>query len=169
MRIKWEIKFQVCGGLLDALPQSLRLSQLKGRPWPCPSWGCSWKWSGTSCLRPVILKGPGFAFLTPRGHLLTSGHVIGCYSWEIPADMSGWRPGMLLNVLKCTWQLPNGCWSIVSFRSQIDHLRSLLLWGGEEKALWFSAGSHQSAPSHWRLTKPWPNGSTGTLTTDLMV
>lgn len=45
----------------------------------------------------------------PRGHLASSGDVLGCHNWcrrEVLLASGRWRPRMLVNTLRCTGQAP---------------------------------------------------------------
>ena len=57
------------------------------------------------CLRQWFPTG-GRVVLPPRGDLVISGDTVGCRIWEkgLLLASSDYRPGMLLNILRCTRQ-----------------------------------------------------------------
>ena len=61
--------------------------------------------SGVALSQAVVLPW-GQGSFAPRGDLVMSGDTVGCYIWEkgLLLASSDYRPGMLLNILRCARQ-----------------------------------------------------------------
>lgn len=61
--------------------------------------------SHSSHLGTVVLILIG-GYFGPREHVAMSGDIFGCWNWVVLPASGGWRPGMLLNIVQGTGQLP---------------------------------------------------------------